>query len=269
MDLQLTGRRALVTGGSSGIGKAVVRALTAEGAVVTVHGRNPERVRRLVASVEEQGGTAHGVIGDFVDPAAVHRVAEEALAALGGVDILINAAGGRTAADPEQWSCIRSTVWHDTFQLNVVAPAVLASALVPHMRRRNWGRIIHVSSAAAFRPLAGNPEYSACKASLAAMTVSLMQDLAGTAITVNTVSPGATGTPGLLGAMGEQARLRGLPDDDECLRTRALEFWPCATGRLADAAEVASLVAYLAGERGAFVNGANLRIDGGRGGVVT
>jgi len=241
MDLQLTGRRALVTGGSSGIGKAVVRALTAEGAVVTVHGRNPERVRRLVASVEEQGGTAHGVIGDFVDPAAVHRVAEEALAALGGVDILINAAGGRTAADPEQWSCIRSTVWHDTFQLNVVAPAVLASALVPHMRRRNWGRIIHVS----------------------------MQDLAGTAITVNTVSPGATGTPGLLGAMGEQARLRGLPDDDECLRTRALEFWPCATGRLADAAEVASLVAYLAGERGAFVNGANLRIDGGRGGVVT
>ena len=269
MELQLKGKRALITGSSSGIGEEIARTFAREGAAVVVHGRNSERTKAVATSIRTDGGEAAFVTGGLLEQADVESVAAEAIEVYGGIDILVNNAGGRPETGPSTWDEVSSTVWASCFALNVIAPAILASKVLPEMRRNDWGRLIQISSAQSYDPRPDTPEYGACKGAINTVTVSLSKNLEGTGVTANTISPGAIGTPALRAVMHSKASAMGWPEDPEELeRVAVASRWPSTVGRLGKPGEIAAAVLLLASPLGGFITGANLRVDGGRTGVV-
>lgn len=261
MDLQLDGKRALVTGSTSGIGRAVARALAGEGAVVAVHGRDPKRAEETVAAITGSGGKAVVVLGDLSRSDGRESVVASVQTELGDVDILVNNVGGATR---DGWQAAEPADWVDMLELNVVLAVRLIGAFAPGMRARRWGRIIQIGSAAGVNPPPSMAGYGAAKAALANLTVSLAKDLAGSGVTANIVSPGPTLTEGWRQFALSFARSQGIGEDFEAART-ALLSGPLAnpSGRLAQPGEVAALVSLVASPLAASINGANLRIDGG------
>lgn len=262
MDLQLRGRRALVTGSSSGIGRAIALGLAREGAAVVVHGRDAGRAQATVDAIVATGGKAEAALGDLTDDAAALRVADSATAAFGGIDILVNNAA--SAGGDDGWMAGGPGDWIELYDANVASAVRLIGALAPSMREARWGRIIQISSAAHPFPLPMKAAYSAAKAALANLTVSLSKDLAATGVTANTISPGPTLTDGFREFALAFGRHHGMGDDTGTA-TRALIDGPLAnpSGRLTEPDEIAALVALVASPLGASINGANLRIDGG------
>ncbi|WP_019927473.1 SDR family NAD(P)-dependent oxidoreductase [Nocardia sp. BMG111209] len=261
MDLQLQGKRALVTGASSGIGRAIALGLAAEGVAVVVHGRDRDRAEGTAAAVTAAGGRAAVVLGDLAADAMATEVAERAATAFGGIDILVNNAGGLGA---DGWTAATPADWLGLYNTNVATAVRLIRALTPRMREGKWGRVIQIGSAANPNPLPLRAAYSAAKAALANLTVGLSKELAATGITVNTVSPGPVLVDGWWDFARTFARGHGL-GDDVAAATRMLLDGPLAnpSDRLVEPAEIATAVAFLASPRSASVNGANLRIDGG------
>lgn len=262
MDLQLNGKRALVTGSTSGIGRAIALGLAREGAAVVVHGRDPERAKATVDAITEAGGAAAIALGDLTDDSAAQQVADTALAAFGGIDILVNNAAA--AGGDGGWSAGGAAGWLALYDADVASAVRLIDALTPPMRAAGWGRVIQIGSAAHPFPLPQKAAYSAAKAALANLTVSLSKELAATGVTVNTISPGPTLTDGFRAFALTFAAHHGMGDDAEAA-TRALIDGPLAnpSGRLAEPEEIAALVALVASPWGASINGANLRVDGG------
>jgi 3-oxoacyl-[acyl-carrier protein] reductase len=259
MDLQLHGKRALVTGSSRGIGAAIALGLAREGAAVVVHGRDARRATAVADAVVAAGGEAAVVLGDLSDDTSAAQVAADAAAAFGGIDILVNNAA--SAGGDEGWGAAPAD-WLSLYDANVVAAARLIQALTPAMRDAGWGRVIQIGSAAHPFPLPAKAAYAATKAALSNLTVSLSKELTATGITVNTISPGPTLTDGFRDLALVFGRHHGLGPDDAA---RALIDGPLAnpSGRLTEPAEIAALVALVASPLGASINGANLRIDGG------
>ncbi|MCK9895829.1 SDR family NAD(P)-dependent oxidoreductase [Frankia sp. AgB32] len=260
MDLQLRDKRALVTGSSSGIGRAIAIGLAGEGVAVVVHGRDGERARATADVIVTAGGAAAVVVGDLSDEAAATRVAAEATAAFGGLDILVNNAG---AAYDAGWTGATTADWSALYEANVATAVRLILALTPPMRAAGWGRVIQLGSAANSYPLPVRAAYSAAKAALTNLTVGLAKELAGTGITSNTVSPGPTLTEGFREFAGVFARSHGLDDADAAIRMLIDGPLASPAARLTTPAEIAALVAFVASPLGASINGANLRIDGG------
>ncbi len=261
MDLKLDGKRALVTGSTSGIGRAVATALAGEGAVVAVHGRDRKRAEETAAAITGNGGQAVVALGDLSRDEGREAVVSSVESELGGIDILVNNVGGRAR---DGWSVAEPADWGAMLNLNVVSAVHLIGALSPGMRAREWGRIIQVGSAAGACPPPSMAGYGAAKAALANLTVSLAKDLAGSGVTANIVSPGPTLTEGWREFALSFARSQGMGDDFEAARA-ALMSGPLAnpSGRLAEPGEVAALIALVASPLAASINGANLRIDGG------
>ena len=198
MDLQLQGKRALVTGSTSGIGEATVKLLAAEGAVVAVHGRNMERAEQVAADIRSSGGKAVVAIGDLADESQALSVAEKVDAELDGIDILFNNAGGggrRTEASNPGFLDLTPEDWAGEYEHNVLSVIRMIRHFVPGMKARGWGRIIQNASASAMSPSDTVSDYAAAKAAVVNLTVGLAKALALTGITVNTVSPGLTLTP--------------------------------------------------------------------------
>ncbi|TCC37387.1 SDR family NAD(P)-dependent oxidoreductase [Kribbella capetownensis] len=261
MDLQLNGKRALVTGSTSGIGQAIAIALAAEGATVVVHGRDAERAKATANVIAAIGGAATIVLGDLAHEAGA-RMVVAAVEASGDVDILVNNAAA-TGGD-EGWMAGGPTEWLDLYNTNVTSAVRLIGALTPAMRTAGWGRVIQIGSAAHPCPLPMRAAYSATKAALSNLTVSLSKELAGTGVTANTISPGPALTDGFRDLALTFARHHGMGDDADAA-TRALISGPLAnpSGRLAEPHEIAALTALVASPLSASINGANLRIDGG------
>ena len=266
MDLQLTGKRALITGSSIGIGAAIASMLAVEGTHVVIHGRDKERTEQVARSIVEQGGQASIAVGDLGSDEGAKRVAESALSSLGEIDILINNAG---MYENHEWMEATPQAWATCYNANVLSAVRLIHLLVPSMKERGWGRIIQIASGEATTPFALMPDYSATKAALVNLTVSLAKALAGTGLTVNTVSPGIIVTPALEHFYRDMATKRGWGSMWEEIERRVLsEVRPNPTGRLGRVEDVAFLVTSLASPLASFINGANYRVDGGSTGTI-
>ena len=191
MDLHLSGKRALVTGSTAGIGAAIARQLASEGAAVALHGRDEQRGQQLAAELTAAGSRVIFVGADLMVQSDVARLASQARAALGAIDILVNNAG---VYPQHTWFEGLAAEWTRHYELNVVAGVRLIQELVPEMTRAGWGRV-QISSGVGLRPFAHMPGYTATKAALHNITASLCQALAGTGVTVNAIAAGLIRTP--------------------------------------------------------------------------
>jgi len=259
MDLELTGRRALVTASSAGIGTAVVRRLAAEGCAVMVHGRDRSRAGQVANALSAEGAAAEVVLGDLTQPDQAAQVAERARA--WGVEILVNNAGPFVEHD---WDSAGPDTWLETLNGNVISAVRLIQALLPQMRARGWGRVINIGSRAATTPLPNMVDYSAAKAAVVNLTTSLAQHLTATGITANTVSPGVIVTPSMQRMIEQRAAEQGRPLPWSELEPQVTqEYAPNPTGRLGTPHDIAHAVTFLASPLTGYINGINLRIDGG------
>jgi 3-oxoacyl-[acyl-carrier protein] reductase len=261
MDLQLRGKRAVVTGSSSGIGEAIAKALAAEGVAVVVHGRREAEAKRVAGEITAKGGKAVVALGDLATDAgadAVVKIAE----GLGGADILVNNAG---AFPQKPWLESTAAEWNDLYNQNVGSMVRIITRLVPGMKQRRWGRVISLASAVAVAPFPGMASYSATKAVALNLAVSLSKDLAGTGITSNAVSPGMIVTPGVEDMLKAMAPQYGLPPDDfATLEQFAVKnMVPNPSARLGRVEDIAAAVTFLASPLAGYINGANIRVDGG------
>jgi 3-oxoacyl-[acyl-carrier protein] reductase len=263
MDLQLKGRRALVTGSSSGIGEAIARMLAQEGAAVVVHGRNRERAEKVAADINAVG-VAIGVLSNDEDAATVHA---EAVAALGGnIEILINNAGGSSTGNTSKSPIdISADDWISNYHTNTLAAVRLCRHAVPDMVAAKFGRVINVSSAVALQPNNLGSDYSGAKAALNNFTVSLAGSLRGVGVTVNTLTPGVIMVDGLI--RFARARYKDDALSIEEITSRLAEekiFDLPPAGRLGTPDELALIACTLASPIMGFVTGSNYRVDGGQ-----
>ncbi len=266
MDLKLNGKRALVTGSSSGIGAAIAKLLAAEGASVVVHGRSGERARQIAQEITNSGGKAFVAVGDLSTDGSAAQVASEVVSLLGGVDILVNNAGG-----PESlgWMEVAPDGWTRIYNNNVISMVRMIQHFVPTMKDLGWGRIIQISSCVATQPFASMPHHSAAKTAVLNLTVSLSKELAETGITVNTVSPGVIITPGAERYFRDMAKAKGWGEDWKTIERHVLlSILYNPTGHLGTVGDVATLVAFVSSPVSGYINGANLRVDGGSTGTI-
>jgi NAD(P)-dependent dehydrogenase (short-subunit alcohol dehydrogenase family) len=263
MNLQLVGKRALVTGASTGIGVAIAEVLAREGARVLVHGRNLVRVNAVVDLIASKGGQAMPITGDLATDDAAASVYSNAKSALGGIDILINNAG---AYEARPWFATTPATWRMFFETDVLSAVRLVLAIVPDLREAGWGRIINIATGMATTPQVVMADYAAAKAAMVNATVSLAKALAGTGITANTISPGVIHTEGVERVLRETAKRLGWGDDWEFIQQRWFEdmLSDKTVRRLGRVEEVADLVAFVSSPLADYINGANLRIDGGK-----
>ena len=258
MKLNLEHKLALVTGSNRNTGEIIAQTLTRSGARVVFHANESDGSAALAAQAAGTGLFVEGDIGTREGCAAVlDQLSAQGLA----VEILVNNYGTASFA---KWDTVCDEAWLDMYQKNVLSVARLVQALVPAMKVAGWGRIVNLGTVGSHRPGKIMPHYYASKGALANMGVSLAQELSDTGITVNTVSPGLIHTPDLEAGYRARARKKGLPDDwESVLRSIVEQDFPNPCGRLATRQEVADLVLFLCSNQAAFINGQNIRIDGG------
>ncbi len=246
MSESLEGRVALVTGGSRGIGRATCVVLAARGAAVAVHYRSQRAAANaVVEQISQLGGKAVAFAADLGESLETSRLIEQAIAHMGRVDILVNNAGEMTDSAVADMS---DEMWERTLTVNLTSAFRCARACIPGMKARQWGRIINVTSQAAFTGSANHAHYAASKSGLLGLTYSLAKELGTAGITVNLVAPGRITTHMLL------ERMTGR--EDEWLKHTPLR-------RIGDPEEVAAAIAFLASDAASYITGANLHINGG------
>jgi NAD(P)-dependent dehydrogenase (short-subunit alcohol dehydrogenase family) len=237
---ELEGQRALVTGATSGIGRAVALQLARDGAEVLVHGRDAGRGAQTVQEIRAAGGNASFLAADLGDAAEVRRLASEA----GDVDILINNAGISRFGPTAEFDV---STFDEMFASNVRAPFALVAALAPGMAARGHGSIVSLSSMAGGVGLVGGAAYGATKASLEAMTRAWAAEYSASGVRVNAIAPGPVYTPTPSGpefitALGETTPMR----------------------RASQPEEIAEVIAFLASPRASYITGTTVAADGGR-----
>ncbi len=261
MDLQLTGKTALVTGSTAGIGYAIAERLAREGARVIVNGRTEARVADAAARIretlkDEGGADVSGVAADLGTASGVALVA----AAHPAVDILVNNLG---IFEPKDFGDIGDEDWLRFFETNVLSGVRLSRLYLPAMRAQDWGRILFISSESAVNIPAEMIHYGVTKTAQVSLARGLAETTAGTGITVNSVLPGPTRSEGVGTFVQQMAQARGM--DEAAMEA---EFFQTARPssllkRFAEPEEVSPLVAYLCSPLASATNGAALRVDGG------
>lgn len=243
----LSGRCALVTGGTRGLGKAIARILAQAGADVVICGRDEARAKASAAELTSATGRrVVGLATDVGKRGEAERLALEAVTQLGKVDILVSNAGWNI---PQSVEVIRDEDWDALFELNVTSSMVLTRALVPGMKQRRWGRIIYTSSIMAFASTPDRVTYSATKAALHGMVKANALHLGPHGITVNCVAPGPFATDMPMSLLTEEQK-------QAFARRTAIGRWG-----LPD--ELAPAVLLLASDAGSYITGTILVVDGG------
>jgi NAD(P)-dependent dehydrogenase (short-subunit alcohol dehydrogenase family) len=243
--LDLSGRVAIVTGASSGIGVATARALGAAGAGVVVVGRDAERLRRSADGVREAGARCHEVCADLTADGAPEQIAAAALDAFGRIDILVHSAG---LFEPIPFAETPRESLDRQWELNVRAPFLLTQAALPHLRAGS--SVIFVSSIAGHVGFPSSAAYCATKGAVELLARALALELSPLGIRANVIAPGNIRTP-----MNEE--LRALPGYEE----RVSADTPA--GRFGEPEEIAAAVVFFASDAASFVHGASLLVDGG------
>lgn len=257
MDLQLNGKRALVTGSTSGLGEAIAKTLASEGATVVIQGRRENEAKRVTDEILAAGGKAIFVTGDLAIDAEADAVANAILDALGGVDILVNNAG---IAPMGNWFETPADTWLNVYNLNVAGMVRMVNRFAPTMKEQGWGRIIAISSGEGIKPNAYRGAYSASKGAIINLSISLANAFANTGVTSNTISPGLIWTAGV----DEVADQMGISKQKSEREQKLLAEWaPNPTGRIGSPEDIAATVAFVASPKAGYINGANIRVDGG------
>lgn len=259
MDLQIKGLRALVTGSSAGIGYAIAELLYKEGATVYLNGRTQLRVdealKRLHAS-SGTSGTAYGLVSDLATAEGANKLISE----LPDVDILINNVG---IYEPKEFAQISDEDWLHTFEVNVMSGIRLSRHYLEGMRKRDWGRIVFISSESGVNIPSEMIHYGVTKTAQIAVARGLAETTVGTRITVNSVLPGPTASEGVAQFIKEMAK-QGNTNAESVEKELFEKIRPTSLlKRLATSEEVASMVAYVCSPLAAATNGAALRVDGG------
>jgi len=243
----LSGRVALVTGGSKGLGLAMARGFAEAGADVVISSRHQDELDAALAEISD-GLDIRGltVVADMTDRKAVKRLAETALAEMGRVDVLVNNAGSNV---PEEIDVITDENWDRIIELNLSSCMALTRELVPQMKDRGWGRVIHISSIMGLVSKEGRNAYSATKSGLLGLTRASALDLGATGITVNTICPGPflTDLP------------RSVLTEDQV----AFFAERTALGRWGDPRELVGSALLLGSEAGSYITGTAITVDGG------
>lgn len=261
MDLKVKGKRALITGSSSGLGEAIAIMLAAEGVEVIVHGRDEERTKSVMDKINQSGGKAEYAIGDLATEEGADHVVKEALAN-GPVDILINNAG---VYHGQPWMDVTAGEWLDTYNINVVSGIRMVQRLLPQMRKLGWGRVVQIGGITAIQPMAIQPDYNAAMAARHNLTVSLARELKGSGITSNTVAPGAMLVESVKNLILGMAKQNNWGDNwDEIEKNAAAQFLQNDLGRFGKPEEVAGAVAYVMSSYADNITGSIIRVDGGQ-----
>lgn len=258
MDLNLSGRHALVCGASEGIGRATARELALLGASVTVLSRSADKLERVVSDLPlAADGQRHGFIAADVADTENLRSRVQALVAERPVHVLINNTGGPPGgraidADAEAYL--------DAFRRHLLANQALARAVLPGMQAAGWGRMVNVISTSVYEPIPNLGVSNTIRGAVASWAKTLSRELAGDGITVNNVLPGYTRTGRLDQILGDRSKATGRSEDE--VASGMLASVPAA--RFAEAHEVGSVIAFLCTPAAAYVTGQSIAVDGGR-----
>ncbi|UGT55896.1 SDR family NAD(P)-dependent oxidoreductase [Nocardia asteroides] len=255
MEIDLTGKTALVTGSTQGIGLAIAEGLARSGARVAVNGRRAERVDAAVAELRSAGGDVVGVTADVATEDGV----DELLAQLPAVDILVNNLGIFEAAAPR---AITDAQWRAFFEVNVLSAVRLIRSYLPGMIERDWGRAIQIASDSAVVIPAEMIHYGVSKTALLAVTRGFAKDAAGTGVTVNSVIAGPTHTGGVEEFVYQLVD-RSLPWEQAQREFMRAHRPQSLIQRLIEPAEIANMVVYLSSPLASATTGGALRVDGG------
>jgi len=258
MIIDLKGKTALVTGSTSGIGHAVAKGLAAAGADVVVNGRTEARVEAAAAAIAKAvpGGKVRGVAADVSSAAGCSALVGK----LPEVDILINNAG---IFEPKGFYDIPDEDWNRFFEVNVMSGVRLSRSYLPGMLKRNWGRIVFISSESALNIPKGMIHYGMTKTAQLAVSRGLAEMTRGTAVTVNSVLPGPTMSEGVETFVRDLARQSGESMEEAGARF-VRQFRPTSLlQRFASVEEIANMVLYVASKEASATNGAVLRAEGG------
>jgi NAD(P)-dependent dehydrogenase (short-subunit alcohol dehydrogenase family) len=258
MNIDLTGKTALVTGSTSGIGHAIAKGLAGSGADVVVNGRTQAKVDAAVAAIAKavSGSKIRGVAADVSTAAGCQTL----VAALPDVDILINNAG---IFEPKGFLDIPDEDWSRFFEVNVMSGVRLSRAYLSGMLKRNWGRIVFISSESALNIPKEMIHYGMTKTAQLAVSRGLAEMTRGTAVTVNSVLPGPTMSEGVEAFVKDLAKQNGQ-SVDEAASQFVKQFRPTSLlQRFASVEEIANMVVYVASKEASATNGAALRAEGG------
>jgi NAD(P)-dependent dehydrogenase (short-subunit alcohol dehydrogenase family) len=258
MDLKLTGKVALVTGSTAGIGLAIAKSLASEGAHVFVNGRTQERVDAAVEAIRSHAAAAKvdGIAADFSGSAG----AEAVIAKFPAVDVLVNNVG---IFEPRPFAEIPDADWYRLFEINVMSGVRLSRHYLAGMLERNWGRILFISSESGVQIPAEMVHYGMTKTAQIAVARGIAESVAGTGVTVNSILAGPTESEGVGAFVEAMAKQEGKSKGEfekeffEHVRPSSL------LKRFATVTEVAALATYVASEISSATNGAALRVDGG------
>jgi hypothetical protein len=260
LELGLTGRRALVTGGSKGIGLAIAEELTAEGVDVAICARSAAEVEAAAARLRASGRIVHAQTADVTDPEQVSDLVDQSVTALGGLDILVNNAG---AAHPGNFESLTDADWYADLDVKLLAQIRCTRSALPHLRASAAPRVININSVYARYP---DPAFFATTVNRAAclnLSKALARELAGDGILVNSVNIGFVATP-----QWENIRRRRAPDLSAEEFFAKLDEDEVPLGRFGTVDEVSGLVAFLAGDRATYMTGTSIDVAGGMGKYV-
>lgn len=257
MDLELTGRVALVTAASKGLGRATATRLAAEGARVMVSSRGADQLARTAAEIADAtGAQVEHCPADVADAADLDRLLRETQERLGGVDVLVNNAGG---PPPGGFDALDDAMWQQAFELSLLSTVRLFRGVLPHMREQGWGRIVTVASSSIKQPIDNLTLSNTLRVGILGLAKSVALEVAGSGVLVNTIGPGRIATDRVASLDAGRAEKTGQSVEE----VRAQSEAGIPMGRYGTPEEFAKVAAFLASGANTYVTGQHFLVDGG------